>query len=132
MVSAPRHISNRKYSIKQFANFSALFVINSHTFPSIKIINFEIQWNKYNNRNHFFFERGRVALKIVFNTLLNLEVKIHLLMSSTHKKQMKIIFWPSNLKFWSLKYTKLSKKCDFFFSFWVTYFCLISKPRCFK
>ena len=41
MVSASKHISDRKYSIKQLSHFSALLVINSHTLSPIKFVNFE-------------------------------------------------------------------------------------------
>ena len=42
MVSAPRHNSNRKSSIKQLLPFSALLVNNSHTLFSNNVFEFQI------------------------------------------------------------------------------------------
>ena len=55
MVSTPRPVSNRKYSIKQVSHVSTLFVINSHSLSPMKVVNFEIKWNKCSNRNNLFF-----------------------------------------------------------------------------
>ena len=77
-----------------------LLVINSCALPPTKTVKFETQWNKCSNKNN-----------------------------SSHKSRHR----HKSSHFLVIKFQILTLKIcttlNFYFSFWITYFCTISKPR---